>query len=450
MSLDDLLRLAPAFEPVFVVDNTPPTPRGRAEKGSPFLWSPSQVATYTDCPRKWFYSSVLRYPRAPSPSAELGTRVHALREAWLRDGTMPQGDGVEASLARTGLEHLPMPGTCSSIEEPFALDTQYGTVRGLKDFFLVDQGAVGYAPRERDWYPVDGIPLVGDHKTSAGERWAKTAEDLVGGDPQAVIYAREALEHAPEAPAVDLLWSYMIKGSRPKAHPVRARMGRDAILSKFDNVLDTAKKMLSIFDDHALEAEDVEPKLSACDAYGGCPFRDFCPRTNEQKMGAIMSLGSLEEQLRAMSGKLDTTTLPGSPKPQVPAPAPAQASAPPAGLAGLAGLAAAMAPATPVMPSVPPPAAPAPAATVAPVAPAVPAAAQTITPADAPAVDLSGLEEPPKRGRPKGAKAKSKVSPDAVLAACRIDLSQAALADADYARKVAQFVQELSQLLEDM
>lgn len=426
--------------------------------------SASQIETFRLCQRKWAYAKIDRVPAQQNASAALGEEAHKHRENWLLHGTPPPSDTKAGKLALVGLEHLPPPGI-ALVEQPldfrYPLDDKTIRVTGRIDFLVPNQDPT------RLWGE-PGVPVVGDHKTTAGEIWAKTAENLLGGDAQAAIYGAFAMATF-NAPAVDLHWSYMIKGSSPKEKQVRARMTRTQTEEQFGKVLDDARSMLRIVGQDGITASQVEPNAQACEAFGGCAYREICPLSQTEKVGALMSQASLEEMLKmALNGSAPAATpaiFGGAPTPSTtPAQAATAMPAVPMTLVGAPPAAAPLPPSIP-SPSLPPaasvfslaglgitaaPAAPAPApaapafahapldqaapafnlsammgaapaststATSAPAAGTVTATApvaMSIVPPDAPAADLQATEpeEKKKRGRPKGSANKASSSTD--------------------------------------
>lgn len=74
--------------------------------------SPSQINSYNDCPRLWWYQSVLGLETPQRPSAALGEAVHAQLEAYMDKGTLPDESTEAGSIAASGISLLPEPETC--------------------------------------------------------------------------------------------------------------------------------------------------------------------------------------------------------------------------------------------------------------------------------------------------------------------------------------------------
>lgn len=347
--------------------------------------SPSQVETFDLCARKWAYNKIDRIPSPQNAAAALGEAAHKHREDWLIHGTPPPDDKT-GKLARVGMEHLPPPGK-AMVEIPLVLPVTLDadpTVNGGKPVRVKVNGRIDFfMPNTPDGFVFGevGIPLIGDHKTTSGEQWAKTADELLTKDSQAAIYAAYALHVVPTAPAVDLHWSYMVKGSSPRQHQVKTRISRDQALTRFSAVVSRAKDMLRVIQTPGIVASAVEPTVSACEAFGGCPYREVCPISNQEKVGALMAQGSLNDLLTARLAA--APAMPATPA------APVAPVASPDALLGLLGGRPA-APTAPVGPVSNPSTMAALFGTPAPAAPAAPVASILTAPAPTPAPATGG------------------------------------------------------------
>ena len=79
--------------------------------------SASQITTFRDCPRKWYFEKVVGLPRPSTGSTELGSAVHAVLEDYLRgdtEGIAPTSEAHE--IAMSGLVHLPVRGPHLRVE----------------------------------------------------------------------------------------------------------------------------------------------------------------------------------------------------------------------------------------------------------------------------------------------------------------------------------------------
>ena len=68
-----------------------------------FVWSASSLQTYLDCPRKFLYQYLYRFPRRPLPQLALGVALHQALERYLK--TLPQQPDLDKNFLLTEYEH---------------------------------------------------------------------------------------------------------------------------------------------------------------------------------------------------------------------------------------------------------------------------------------------------------------------------------------------------------
>tara|TARA_R110000751_G_scaffold129945_2_gene231893 strand:+ start:1375 stop:2826 length:1452 start_codon:yes stop_codon:yes gene_type:complete len=186
----------------------------------------------------------------------LGTAVHAVLEEYLRDGVVPDEETRAGRIAAAGLHLLP--------EGELEIETE---IR-LQDIEPPLVGFIDVLDLTEPW-----CPTVIDHKTTSSWDWTKTEEEL-RCDPQMISYARYALEKCSTADAVEVCHiQYKTKGA-PEARRVSALLDREHVDDQWEKLKQLAAeiKATSLFDD----VEEVEPNLSACGDFGGCPYADTC------------------------------------------------------------------------------------------------------------------------------------------------------------------------------
>ena len=219
--------------------------------------SASQFKTFSRCKRKWFIEKCTDAPRPePSKAMVLGTAVHAVLEEYLRDGVVPDEETRAGRIAASGLHLLP--------EGVLEIETEIK----LQDIEPPLVGFIDVLDLTEPW-----CPTVIDHKTTSSWDWAKTEEEL-RCDPQMISYARYALDECAAADAVEVCHiQYKTKGA-PEARRVSALLDREHVDEQWEKLrqLATEIKATSLFD----EVEEVEPNLSACGDFGGCPYADTC------------------------------------------------------------------------------------------------------------------------------------------------------------------------------
>lgn len=256
-------------------------PTGKDEEGND-IWelpkgthkfSPTKITTFLECPRKWAWKYVAKIESPSGAGAELGTRVHAVLEAYLRDGKMPDhvADPQAAKIASSGLHLLPAPKTPGMLleKEFHFLSPRTGFVyHGLKDFQLPPGAGLKALELAGD------APIVGDHKTTKSiSEYAKTREDLLF-DAQSGLYGADLIARF-QSKSVDLAWVYYQTQGANRAHPTTVRLESEHAARVFDAVEGVATEMAT-----ALQAKReplaLAPNPTACNAYGGCPHRHRC------------------------------------------------------------------------------------------------------------------------------------------------------------------------------
>lgn len=264
-----------------------------------YYYSASQVETFRDCRRKWFFKSVAKLPVKKNKYAEAGDIVHEMAEDYLSKGIVPDindkrpaGEtgftyGELAKVFVAGVRHLPRPGT-ARVEQKFELYVPgLGIVIGFIDFEYTDD---------------NGKPRNGDHKTTSNLAYAKTEEDLQT-DPQSVIYAVHTMEKHNVDEMVNV-WVYYhrAKAKKPKTKKVEAIMRLSEVDKQWQTVLTDLHEMKRLRDTGA-KAEDVEYNVRACDMYGGCPFRTQCGLTPADRMKGLMKMVNLKDKMKAQMEK---------------------------------------------------------------------------------------------------------------------------------------------------
>jgi len=245
----------------------------------PNVVSVSQIETFLLCKRKWAYLKIDGLKDEGNKSSQLGGRVHDLAEDYFKEGAPIDPNSQEGRILMPALPHLPPPKYPGMlVEEWFFFELTDGFLRGLKDLTIPD-----------GWQR--SFPWVSDHKTTKSFEWAKSPSDLLG-DIQAGSYSYDAyLKYKPVA--IDLQWTYMRTTGSPKAEPTRVTMDYDSMMRVIEKVDQTTTEIGEVRRLHTV-AETVPQNVTACDAFGGCRFRDRCKPTPQQRFKAIMTQTNTE------------------------------------------------------------------------------------------------------------------------------------------------------------
>ncbi len=238
-------------------------------------WSPSQTRTFLDCPRKWYFSKVLKVEVPPGPGLAEGTATHAKADdhylngfepAPIDDDTAPYAErSLRLALDSGATPHRTTPGLLVEHPHDYGLGlTAAGVpVRGRID--IVDPSLVTSAA---------SLSIL-DWKTCKSFDWCKTPDELAR-DVQMITYAKWGFTAYPDATHVRLKHVYLSTkavGFKPVETDPLDRRHVDSV---FSGVIEPAVAEMSTTAS-VTRIEDVRPNYQACSAYGGCPYRDQCP-----------------------------------------------------------------------------------------------------------------------------------------------------------------------------
>ncbi len=288
------------------------------------LWvSPTQIDLVELCERKYFFDRVLKMRPPTTGSQQMGIDVENHIEAALVHGTEPPKDAAGA-IARAMLELLPARGTPGLVFQS-EFRRKLEIVPGNEAMGLV--GVLGKKdlrlPGKKVW----------DFKTTKDpKKYMKSAADLIK-DVQCQIYAwDEILFTGGALQTMPMEWVYgKTKGA--------ARAFNSPVAFPYPKAVEGARRAqraaLRILDmkQPGVKAEDTKFNTGACDAFGGCSHRAYCParaknlaqlfgfeetKQEEKKMG-------IKDKLKASLGIAGTA--PAQPDPTPVAPAVVQAAA---------------------------------------------------------------------------------------------------------------------------
>lgn len=235
--------------------------------------SPSAVSTAEECMHKWGLQRLDNMPRPENYQAERGTTVHNQLEAWLKHGTQP----ITKNMAKV-LEHFPAPGACET-------EGEFGFVFGRPDKEYVHKGR----------FDVRQVGVIQDLKTTGDLRWKKTEAQLKA-DLQANVYALSEMLRS-NLDTVRCKWVYAqvptpvrlddngevdheasLREARNPDFEIKrvecteATLTRAEVMRTLALFVPLAERMMEAIEGKK-RAADLPKDSSACEAYGGCPFK---------------------------------------------------------------------------------------------------------------------------------------------------------------------------------
>ena len=247
--------------------------------------SASQFKTYSLCKRKWYIEKCTDAPR-PEPSAAmlLGSAVHELLEEYVSNGVAIDGDTKAGRIARPAIKYIPE-STDLHVELSLRMES-------------IDPPLVGFI----DLYDTSdpSCPVVIDYKTTSAWKWARKEEQL-RGDPQMIAYAQYALEQHPEANDVTVAHIQLKTKGAPEGRLVSIELTREHVAEQWAKLVELATEMKQT--SYLDSVEEVPPTLSACGAFGGCPFADTCAALGPAK-NPFAGIQNLKSETRNKEEKM--------------------------------------------------------------------------------------------------------------------------------------------------
>lgn len=219
-------------------------------------YSPSQLATFKSCQRKWYFDKVLGFRPPQTQSQIVGTEIHAENERFIKMGEQPMNPR-----ALEAIRWLPKNKAHLISERPIdrALHIPERRFVGFVD--LTDLSDAQQ-------------PHVLDYKTTSDvAKYAKTDYQLEG-DLQLNAYAFDTLDLAPKATHVKVSHLYIQTRKAIRSTLVSAVIPRVQVEKNWSGYLKIVDQIEQVRT--CPSAGEVEPNWNACNDYGGCFHRARC------------------------------------------------------------------------------------------------------------------------------------------------------------------------------
>lgn len=220
--------------------------------------SASQIKTFKDCQRKWYYQKIVGLPSPSTQATEKGKELHRIIEDYLKDQIEIPNSEL-GNLAKKGIPFLPEPSCSLSIE--IAVH-EHLPIRNLS------VPLVGYIDiLERG----DGYVRILDHKTTSSKKYMKTALEL-SFDIQMLVYAKAVFENIA-VDSVELVHVYYGTKAPFWADRVSVQVSREQCEIAFEDISKTIDKMK---ENATKDIKEIPRNLESCAKFGGCPYHDTC------------------------------------------------------------------------------------------------------------------------------------------------------------------------------
>jgi len=221
-------------------------------------FSISQLNKYEECPRKHYYQYVLGYESPSSDAQDYGKKCHSYLEQYLKGEINVFPTDWHGKTCTAALPYLPSPNS-GLVEEYFKLE--------LKNLVAPIIGYMDYCSYGDD---VSKAILL-DHKIVSSDQYLLTPDKLAKTN-QIITYSKYILDQC-NADSVEASYLYVKRGGS-WAKKVTVELGRDQVNESFQNVADGFEMLQKNYT--TTTEENVPQILSACEKWGGCPFKDKC------------------------------------------------------------------------------------------------------------------------------------------------------------------------------
>lgn len=330
------------------------------------LTSASQVSSYDECPRKWAMKYIAGHETTQTDSQKLGDDVDSGQlQPYLSEGRPFDYTRDSGYIAASALAYLPKPMAPGlEVQKHFTLPAATARrpdgsalfgYQGYQDLWMPRREFMPEAAFDADEltkppasylnFGTNPPPVVVDFKTTVDLKWAKGRAAL-RKDPQAQLYATWAM-YETGARVVDLVWIYMQTRGARKAKRTHLRVYATDVLPQFQAIDAIANEMFTVrregeaAPDKQAFALSLKPNPSACESFGGCPFRHLCGLSPADVLDSVAAKDAALSQIRRKDQMMSTTAnlfanlQKKSPTAAAPAEAPAPTPAPAAPVMGV-------------------------------------------------------------------------------------------------------------------
>jgi hypothetical protein len=221
-------------------------------------FSISQLNKYEECPRKHFYQYVLKEESPSSDAQEYGKKCHSYLEMYLNGEIDVFPTDWHGKTCTAALPYLPSPKS-GYVEKYFELELQnlVAPIIGYMDYCSYSES-------------VEKAILL-DHKIVSSDQYLLTPEKLAKTN-QIITYSKYILDQC-DAESIEASYLYVKRGGS-WAKKVTVELDRNQVNKSFQNVANGFEMLQKNYT--TTNEENVPQILSACEKWGGCPFKDRC------------------------------------------------------------------------------------------------------------------------------------------------------------------------------
>jgi CRISPR/Cas system-associated exonuclease Cas4 (RecB family) len=274
------------------------------------------------CPTSWWFEKVDGRPKPGIKAQAIGSEIHGQLEHFILTG-----EDVLGPIPRAGKHLLPQRDPRLEVEREIRTTIEGVALVGYID--LLNPTGI-HVDEQGPHVDPPGTVEVLDHKTTGSiSSWAKAPSALVR-TVQMPLYGKVVADLFPGGEHVRLSHLYFQTKGAPKAEKRSALVPLEVIRGRWQKIESTVREMKDVAREG--DVEKVPKNFNACGAYGGCPYRDVCPRPASVALATLIGKGnamSLLAKIQGKSAQAPAAPVAVAPAAPPPAPAPVVSTVPP-------------------------------------------------------------------------------------------------------------------------
>lgn len=268
------------------------------------------------CPRAWNFRYVQGVKKPETDATDRGALIHKQIEHYYRTG-----EDVLTPIVRVGKHFMPARGDDLLIEYQIDESSNILTAAGVPFRLMIDlthsRGAFVDSAGEIRHDPPHTSEVLDWKSTSNLTAYAKRGPDLIK-TVQMTGYGETLSRLDPTLEHVRLSHVYFQTRGAKYAEKRTALFLIETVKHRWQAVDQVVREMIDV----ARESDPlrVDANYDSCGAYGGCFYRDRCPRSPERVITDLFGKGKGMSLLKALQSQTGLTGPDGTPAPATTAP----------------------------------------------------------------------------------------------------------------------------------
>jgi hypothetical protein len=260
--------------------------------------SVSQIKTFSDCSRKWWYDKAAGLDRkAESKNQKIGKAGHTRLQHFANTGEDVRGPLEDCGPAAERLDDLVDRSGGWEIYAEQSIENLLTTPGGVVFVGSIDLLCY-FPPGLEDAPEIDNTAVIVDHKYR-GDIEAEYVEDAesLPSEPQMIVYAAAVFKKYPKLRSLKCEQHNYQHTGKKQSSVVWVTFKRAEIEEKFSRLcalVDGPMQLAAATDLHT----DVDPTTESCTAFGGCDFALTCPAHPQRAFALALIKGYKAHEIR--------------------------------------------------------------------------------------------------------------------------------------------------------